>query len=177
MPIRRQHPNGLRTLPSLFGNDPATFELREAYAMKNDTGPDPEHRRVLLAFFWWTAWAAATERPDSPVTYTNNWPREPLIDNRPSPSTFLWSAFSVTFLLAGIGLLGWHYAVSHGRGEEPHRLPEFDPMRHIVAAPSMLATAKYFWVLLALFLVEICQSARKLCTPKHSCGRCRASCS
>ena len=74
---------------SLFGNDPATAELREAYAMKNDTVPDAEHRRAMTAFFWWTAWAAATERPapegetlaqDGPgvvskrVTYTNNWP-------------------------------------------------------------------------------------------------------
>ena len=140
---------------SLFGDDPATASLREAYAMKNGTVPDPEHRRVLSAFFWWTAWATATERPGDTVTYTNNWPSEPLIDNRPPPSMFLWSAFSVTFLLAGIGLLGWHYAVTHGRSEEPHRLPEFDPMRHVKATPSMQATAKYFWVLLALFLVQI----------------------
>ncbi|MCC6469650.1 MAG: nitric-oxide reductase large subunit [Alphaproteobacteria bacterium] len=140
---------------SLFGKDPATAELRENYAMKDDTVPDPEHRRVLSAFFWWTAWAAATERPGTDVTYTNNWPSEPLIGNRPPASTFLWSAFSVTFLLAGIGALGWHHAVTHGRGEEPHRVPEFDPMRHVQATPSMLATAKYFWVLLALFLVQI----------------------
>ena len=140
---------------SLFGDDPATAELREAYAMKNGTVPDAEHRRVLSAFFWWTAWAAVTERPGDTITYTNNWPSEPLVGNRPPASTFLWSAFSVTFLLAGIGLLGWHYAVTHGRGEEAHRLPEFDPMRAIVVTPSMLAVAKYFWVLLALFLVQI----------------------
>ncbi|MBE0531870.1 MAG: nitric-oxide reductase large subunit [Rhodospirillales bacterium] len=143
-----------RHYESLFGNDPATAALREAYAMKNGTVPDAEHRRVLSAFFWWTAWAAVTERPDSAVTYTNNWPSEPLVNNRPPPSTFLWSAFSVTFLLAGIGLLGWHYAASHDR-EEPHRFPVFDPMRNIRVTPSMLATAKYFWVLLALFLVQI----------------------
>jgi nitric oxide reductase subunit B len=140
---------------SLFGSDPATFELREAYAMKNDTVADAERRRLLSAFFFWTAWAAATERPGDDVTYTNNWPSEPLIGNRPPASTFLWSAFSVTFLLAGIGLLGWHHAVTHGRGEEPWQLPSFDPMRHIVVTPSMLATAKYFWVLLALFMVQI----------------------
>jgi len=140
---------------NLFGNDPETADLREAYAMKNDTVPDPEHRRVLSAFFWWTAWAAVTERPGDTITYTNNWPNEPLVGNRPPASTFLWSAFSVTFLLAGIGLLGWHHAVTHGRAEQPHRLPAFDPMRHIKATPSMLATAKYFWVLLALFLVQI----------------------
>lgn len=140
---------------SLFGDDPATAELREAYAMKNGTVPDAENRRVLSAFFWWTAWAAGTERPDDTITYTNNWPHEPLIGNKPPASTFLWSAFSVTFLLAGIALLGWHHAVTHGRDEEPARLPEFDPMRHVKATPSMLATAKYFWVLLALFLVQI----------------------
>jgi nitric oxide reductase subunit B len=140
---------------SLFSNAPETFELREAYAMKNNTVPDPERRRLLSAFFFWTAWAAATERPGDTVTYTNNWPSEPLIGNRAPTSTFLWSAFSVTFLLAGIGLLGWHHAVTHSRADEPWRVPDFDPMRHLVPTPSMLATAKYFWVLLALFIVQI----------------------
>ena len=139
---------------SLFGDDPGTAGLRESYAMKNATVPDPENRRVLSAFFWWTSWAATTERPGSTITYTNNWPHEPLVGNRPPASTFLWSAFSVIFLLAGIGLLGWHHAVTHG-GDEHHRFPDFDPMRHVTATPSMLATAKYFWVLLALFLVQI----------------------
>src|SRR6478735_2250623 len=120
---------------SLFGNDPTTAKLREAYAMKNDTVPDATHRRALTAFFWWTAWAAGTERPreagdamvptqagvvDKQVTYTNNWPSEPLIDNTPAPSMWVWSAFSVLFLIAGIGLLGWHHARTHARGEKPH---------------------------------------------------------
>ena len=144
-----------RHYESLFGADPETAELREAYAMKNDTVADAEHRRVLSAFFWWTAWGAVTERPGGKITYTNNWPHEPLVGNKPPPSTFLWSAFSVTFLLAGVALLGWYYAVSHGRREEPHQLPEFDPMRHVRATPSMLAVGKYFWTLLALFLVQI----------------------
>ncbi|RZA28562.1 MAG: nitric-oxide reductase large subunit, partial [Lysobacteraceae bacterium] len=120
---------------SLFGNDPATLELREAYAMKQDTVDTVEHRRALTAFFWWTAWAATTERavegetlaPDKAgvvakkVTYTNNWPSEPLIGNTPPPALWVWSAFSVLFLIAGIAILGWHHAVSHGHGEEPHK--------------------------------------------------------
>jgi nitric oxide reductase subunit B len=144
-----------RHYESLFGNDPATATLRENYAMKNGTVPDPEHRRLLSAFFWWTAWAATTERPDSKITYTNNWPSEPLVGNKPPASMFIWSAFSVTFLLAGIALLGWHHAVSHGRREENHDLPKTDPLRSITVTPSMQATAKYFWVVLALFLVQI----------------------
>jgi nitric oxide reductase subunit B len=140
---------------SLFGNDPATHALREAYAMKNDTVPDAEHRRALSAFVWWTAWAAMTERPGSDITYTNNWPGEPLIGNRPTPSMYLWSAFSVLFLIAGIALLGWHHAVTHGRGEVPHPLPPVDPLSMVRITPSMRATAAYFWIVLALFLVQI----------------------
>jgi nitric oxide reductase subunit B len=144
---------------SLFGNDPATAVLREAYAMKNDTVPDAEHRRILGAFFWWTAWAATTERPSDTVTYTNNWPSEPLVGNRPPASTFLWSVFSVTFLLIGVALLGWHYAVGHDRADTSHRLPATDPILQIRVTPSMRATAKYFWVVLALFLVQILMGA------------------
>ncbi len=140
---------------SLFGDDPATAELREQYAMKNGTIAEEEDRRVMSAFFWWTAWAATTQRPGSDVTYTNNWPSEPLVGNRPPANMFLWSAFSVTFLLAGIALLGWHYARTHSRDPEPHKLPGVDPLRSVVVTPSMQATAKYFWVLLALFLVQI----------------------
>ena len=144
-----------RHYENLFGDAPSHAELRENYAMKNGTVAEAEDRRVLAAFFWWTAWAAATERPGDDITYTNNWPSEPLVGNGPPPTTFLWSAFSVTFLLAGIALLGWHHAVTHGRKEEPHELPARDPLRSVVVTPSMIATAKYFWVVLALFLVQI----------------------
>ena len=153
---------------SLFGNDPANARLREAYAMKNDTVPDAANRRALTAFFWWTAWAAGTERPAAEggtlaptqagvvpkvVTYTNNWPSEPLIDNTPPPSMWVWSAFSVMFLIAGIALLGWHHARTHE--EHPAQLPASDPLAALRVTPSMRATAKYFWVVLALFLAQI----------------------
>ncbi len=168
---------------SLFGNDPATAALREAYAMKNDTVDTLEHRRALTAFIWWTAWAAGTERPadatasahsaDPPqataatagtpvaaaVTYTNNWPSEPLIGNTPPPSLWLWSVFSVLFLIAGIGALGWFYAVSHANEDRDHKLPASDPFAALKVTPSMRATAKYFWVVLALFLTQIALGA------------------
>ncbi|HSM11639.1 MAG TPA: nitric-oxide reductase large subunit [Lysobacter sp.] len=155
---------------SLFGNDPATAELREAYAMKNNTVESAEYRRSLTAFFWWTAWAATTDRPLDPdaaaatdnglkaskqVTYTNNWPHEPLVGNTPASDLWLWSVFSVLFLIAGIALLGWHYAVTHSRDEEPHTVPKTDPLAMMRITPSMRATAKYFWVVLALFLAQI----------------------
>src|SRR5678815_919103 len=144
-----------------------------------------EHRRALTAFVWWTAWAATTERagdtgatptPDASgvvskkVTYTNNWPSEPLVDNVPPPALWLWSAFSVLFLIAGIAALGWHHAVTHGRGEAPHAIPTSDPFALLRITPSMRATAKYFWVVLALFLAQIPVSYTHLRaheTPEH----------
>ncbi|MBJ6977856.1 nitric-oxide reductase large subunit [Luteimonas sp. MC1895] len=155
---------------SLFGSEPDTAELREAYAMKNDTIAAPEHRQAMTAFFWWTAWAATTERPresgdgmvpdkagvvPQQVTYTNNWPSEPLVGNRPAAPLWVWSAFSVLFLIAGIGLLGWHHAREHDGEDRGHAIPASDPFALTRLTPSMRAVAKYFWLVLALFLVQI----------------------
>ena len=95
-----------------------------------------------------------TERPGYAQTYTNNWPYEPLVGNTPTSSAFMWSMFSVLFMIGGIGLLAWHYAVWHGR--EAHATPPArDPLAGLVITPSMRATAKYFWLVVALFLVQI----------------------
>jgi len=139
---------------SVFSKDPATAELREAYAMKDDTVDTDEHRRQMTGFFFWTAWAASTQRPNQAMTYTNNWPYEPLVGNKATASTFLWTVFSVLFMIAGIGLLAWHYAVYHGR-EGALTPPKTDPLRDLKITPSMHATAKFFWLVLALFLVQI----------------------
>ena len=141
---------------SLFSSDPATHALREGYAMREDTVPDPTNRRALGAFFFWASWAAATERPGEPMTYTQNWPYEPLVGNTPTPATFIWTVFSVLFMIAGIALLAWHNAVWHHKDKaEALAPPKHDPLGGLVPTPSMKATAKYFWLVVALFLVQI----------------------
>ena len=139
---------------SVFSEDPAGAALRETYAMKDATVDTAEHRRQMSAFFFWTSWAAVTQRPGEKVSYTNNWPYDPSAGNTASPSLFLWTVFSVLFMIAGIGLLAWHYAVYHGK-EGPLTPPAKDPLQGLVLTPSMKATAKYFWLVLALFLVQI----------------------
>ena len=138
---------------ALFGDDPALLHLRKAYAMKNGTVIDAEYRRALTAFIWWSAWAATTERPGGVVTFTNNWPHEPLVGNTPPSHMLMWTVFSVLFLIAGIALLGWHHA--RNKEEAPPVLPATDPLAMIRVTPSMRATAKYFWLVIALFLVQI----------------------
>jgi nitric oxide reductase subunit B len=141
---------------SLFSSDPATHALRESYAMREDTVPDAQHRRAIGAFFFWASWATVTQRPDETMSYTQNWPYEPLVGNAPTAAAFIWTVFSVLFMLAGIALLAWHNAVWHHKDKAQALPPPLhDPLRGLVPTPSMRATAKYFWLVLAMFLLQI----------------------
>jgi nitric oxide reductase subunit B len=112
--------------------------------------------REMNAFFFWSAWACATNRPDSQVTYTNNFPAESLIDNVPTGEIVIWSVVSFVLLLAGIGALSWYFAVQRGKeGHDESHYPEKDPLLALNPTPSMKATLKYFWVVTALWVVQI----------------------
>ncbi|MBI3067412.1 MAG: nitric-oxide reductase large subunit, partial [Betaproteobacteria bacterium] len=139
---------------ALFGDDPAYAALREQYAMKEAPVADSAHRRALGAFVFWTAWSAVTERPGADVTYTSNWPADELVGNRPTAPTVMWTFVSILMLLAGVGALVWHHAARHGK-EPAQELPALDPLRSVVTTPSMRATAKYFWVVVALFILQV----------------------
>ncbi len=80
----------------LFSDAPELRQSREHFAMKENTLPSAERRTQLTRFFFWTAWAAATERPSLHVTYTNNWPHEPLIGNQPSGESIVCSQASAS---------------------------------------------------------------------------------
>jgi len=47
----------------LFGDAAELDALREKYAMTSDTLPRAEDRQALAAFFFWSAWSAATDSP------------------------------------------------------------------------------------------------------------------
>lgn len=139
---------------ALFSADPALHELRADYAMREGAIPDPAHRRALTAFFFWTAWSAVTNRPGSDVSYTSNWPADSLVGNTPTAPTVMWSILSIVLLLACVGALGWYYAATHGKEKAPE-VPAIDPLHNLKPTPSMRATAKYFVVVVALFIAQI----------------------
>ncbi|MCK9421056.1 MAG: nitric-oxide reductase large subunit [Bacteroidales bacterium] len=139
----------------LFMNDPKLETLRDNYAIPANTIKDPERMYRMNAFFFWTSWACVTDRPGSEISYTNNWPPEELVDNKPTSSLILWTGFSVIMLLAGIGMMGWYYATRKQEGIPIHELPAKDPLLGGFQTASMKATLKYFWVVTALILVQI----------------------
>lgn len=143
---------------ALYSGAPELDELREAYAMRTVTVPDAERRRVLMHFFFWTAWASTTERPDTQVTYTNNWPHEPLVGNRPTAANVIWTIVSVVLLLAAIGALVWWRAF-RADPETTVAPPISDPLSDIVPTGSMRAVAKYLGVVVQLFIVQVVMGA------------------
>ena len=138
---------------SLYGNDPATATQREHFAMKKNTLAREEDRQKLTAFFFWTAWAASTNRVDTDATYTNNWPHEPLIDNVPTTENVVWSVASVVVLLLGVGLLVWGFAWQ--KKHDDVKVPEFDPLARLKLTPSQKALWKYVVLTGVLFLVQV----------------------
>jgi nitric oxide reductase subunit B len=137
----------------LFTNDPAMAALRDAYSIPENSLKDAERVRKLNAFFFWISWACVTERPGQDITYTNNWPAEELVANRPTGSLLLWTGFSVMMLLAGIGLMVWYYA--RRRDESHDEVPAAWPLKNEIQTPSQKAVVKYFWTVSALLLVQV----------------------
>jgi nitric oxide reductase subunit B len=127
---------------------------RDAYAIPPGALSDPAKLRQMSAFFWWTAWAASTDRPGTDVSYTENWPHEPLIDNNPTGQTVVWSVISFVLLLAGIGGMVWYFA-SQPRTAAEELLPESDPLLGLHPTPSQRATVKFFFVVAALWVVQV----------------------
>lgn len=139
----------------LFSDEPALRGSRESFAMKENTLPSAERRAQMTKFFFWTAWAAATERPNSTVTYTNNWPHEPLISNVPSSENVVWSIASVVILLAGVGFLVWGWSFLRHQDTEEVPAPAQDPLTRFALTPSQRALAKYLLLVVGLFVFQV----------------------
>lgn len=132
-----------------------------ADARKNGLSPDlitdPEEIRDLTAFFAWSAWASAAERPGHNYTYTNNWPAEPRVDNGPTADLIVWSALSLIALLGGTGILfavygrwsqriGWH-------AEDAPAISYHQP-GEVTLTRSQRATVWFFAIVSVLFLAQ-----------------------
>lgn len=141
------------------GSDDAAQKLRRDYAFPRDAVLDEGEASAISAFYFWTAWSSATDRPGDDISYTSNWPHEPLVGNRPTASVLIWSLISIILLLAGIGALVWYYAKQYDvwRADMAPEsgVAKSDIMDHATITPSMRATAKYFWLVTALFAVQV----------------------
>jgi nitric oxide reductase subunit B len=161
-----RYDSGTKTLPYSAQQASAFGQLEHHYADFLDSnttryglrpnpvnGPGEIHQ--LTSFFAWSAWAAATRRPGHNYSYTNNWPPENQVGNAPSANVIVWSVISLIALLGGIGVLfaafgrwrlGW-------QGRDQATL-SFRAPGDVALTPGQRATAWFFFVMAALFLLQ-----------------------
>ena len=117
---------------------------------------NPDDIRKLTAFFAWTAWTAAADRPGKSYSYTNNWPPDPLAGNFITADAITWSVISIIGLLGGTGLilyffgrydwLGWSDAET-----QPVR---FRPVAEVAVTPAQRAIVWFLFVSSLLFVLQ-----------------------
>lgn len=124
------------------------------FAIQKNAQSDPVKLRQMTSFFFWTAWASAANRPNNNISYTSNFPAEPLVGNTATNDTILWTGVSVIILIAGIGGIVWFLAGT--RKDIPtDDAPHSDPFIGFNLFPSQKATVKYFLVVTLLFVLQI----------------------
>jgi nitric oxide reductase subunit B len=112
---------------------------------------DPGDARALTAFFFWTAWSAGTNRPDASHSYTANFPFDPLVGNRPLPSSLVWSIVSVVLLILGTAIAIFAYMRMRAKD---HEEPRIVPFTRPNPTPSQRAALPYFAVAIVLFILQ-----------------------
>lgn len=133
-----------------------TFSAGDAhYGFLKDTVPTADERQDLADFFFWTAWAAGTDRPGLSYSYTNNWPSDPTVGNKASAEALLWSLASIVSLFVVLGIVVY---VVHRYGFFYGESTAVEACCRLLAAPvtpSQRASAKFFLIAGLLFIVQI----------------------
>jgi nitric oxide reductase subunit B len=130
-------------------------ERRTAGGRMADWITDPEEIRRLTAFFAWSAWTGAANRPGQPYSYTNNWPPEPLAGNFVTADSITWSVISIIGLFGGAGVVLFFFGRYDwlGWGEAPRRV-RLKPVELAGATPAQRAVLWFLVVASALFLLQ-----------------------
>ncbi|HEU0155884.1 MAG TPA: cbb3-type cytochrome c oxidase subunit I [Stellaceae bacterium] len=108
-------------------------------------------------FLLYCALTTVARRPGTDVSWTQNWPHEPLVGNSPTTDTFRWTwiSFCFTFFCFGLVLFVYHRYLSDPDGfvMDPV-LAEFRPV-----TASQRKVGKYFLIVAAVLLLQIAAGA------------------
>jgi nitric oxide reductase subunit B len=115
-----------------------------------------EEINQLTDFFSWAAWACVTNRPGKDYSYTNNWPPEDLIGNRPHLHVFIWSVLSLITLIGGIGftqfMLGAFPKFGWTHDDAPPGV--VDEVKKFLPSLAQKSVYPYLIVVVVLFLFQ-----------------------
>ncbi|MEI6876590.1 MAG: cbb3-type cytochrome c oxidase subunit I, partial [Spirochaetota bacterium] len=109
--------------------------------------------KYLASFFAWLAWSAGTNRPGQELTYTSNWPYDPLVGNHAAPGSLIWSIVSMILLILGMAFaIFWYARYLH---EDSSGLKLALTLDEPNPTGSQKAVVPYFIAAMALFVLMI----------------------
>ena len=140
-------------------NTDISRKLREQYAFSTSVTLNDQDMKALSAFIFWTSWSAVTNRPNDTISYTSNWPYDTLVGNTPPASLLIWTLISIILLIAATASLVWFYVQQYDVWRDDLKpeggVSKSNLLAQAIQTPSMRATAKYFWTVIALFGLQI----------------------
>lgn len=117
-------------------------------------GPDATGAAQTADFLLYSSLTTVARRPDREVSWTANWPPEPLVGNAPTPAMFQWTWAGLLLSLFGIGavLLNFRTWIEPTAANE-----RFEPVLQRLFAPtsSQRAMRKYFVFVALVLLAQI----------------------
>lgn len=126
----------------------------QRYGFLPNTVPTAEERQQIGRFFFWTAWVASANRPGEDHSYTNNWPADRSIGNVATVDTYIWTLGGIVSLFITLGLfIFWVHRDKLWYGEAKG-VPLADKLIDAPLTSSQLKAAKFFLVVILLFLVQ-----------------------
>ena len=104
-------------------------------------------------FIIFSALTTIARRPGSDVSWTQNWPYEPLVGNGPTASTFIWTWASFCFTFFCFGLVLFIYELFLNQPDDAPMDPVLGDFLPLTA--SQRKVGKYFLLVAVLLLVQI----------------------
>ncbi len=123
----------------------------QAYSLDQQSAAD------TAQFILYSALTTVARRPGSDISWTQNWPFEPLVGNKPTTDTFRWTwiSFCFTFFCFGLVLFIYNRYLTN-----PDNAP-MDPVLGVFRplTDSQRKVGKYFLVVAAVLLLQIAAGA------------------
>jgi len=128
----------------------------DRYGFLPDTVKTAPEREAISRFFTWTAWVASANRPGTDSSFTNNWPAEELVGNEPSADAYIWTIGGVLSLFLVLGLFVYFIHYYHLWYGPAKGVPLGEKLLDLPLTNSQAKAAKFFLVVILLFLVQTC---------------------
>src|SRR6185437_7314653 len=114
---------------------------------------DPTSAAQTADFLIYSSLTTVGRRPGSNISWTQNWPYEPLVGNTPTPSTFRWTWISFCFTFFAFGAVLYIYERYLNLADDAPMDPVFARFRPLTASQRRIG--KYFVVVAGVLLLQI----------------------